>query len=123
VLIFYFFFVNYCNNIQYILFDLSLLSVLIPIVFNMLLTTYSLIQEIIYNEDFNNWYKKNSLIVSIFTIISSADIEALHTLSSKIAGLNAFSAPALSTKISNLVFWAGCINILLEDIPQFIIQV
>jgi hypothetical protein len=86
-------------------------------------TIYSLIQEIIYNEDFNNWCKKNSLVVSIFTIISSADVEALHILSSKIAGLNTFSAPALSTKISKLVFWAGCINILLEDIPQFIIQV
>ncbi|PKK80479.1 hypothetical protein RhiirC2_768042 [Rhizophagus irregularis] len=105
------------------LFVFSLLSVVIPIVFNMTITIYSLIQEIIYNENFNNWCKKNSLIISIFTILSSADVEALHVLSSKIAGFNVFSAPPLSNKISKLIFWTGCINILLEDIPQFIIQI
>ncbi|GBC07285.1 hypothetical protein RclHR1_07360008 [Rhizophagus clarus] len=105
------------------LFVFSLLSVVIPIMFNMTVTIYSLIQEIIYNEDFNNWCKKNGFIISIFTILSSADVEALHILSSKIAGLNPFSAPPLSNKITTLVFWTGCINILLEDIPQFIIQI
>jgi hypothetical protein len=99
------------------------MSVVIPIIFNTMMTTYSLIQEIIHNEDFNVWCKKHSFIISMLTILSSADVEALHILSSKIAGLNAFSAPPLSSKISRLVFWAGCINIFLEDIPQFIIQV
>jgi hypothetical protein len=89
----------------------------------MAMTIYSLIQEIIHNNEFNRWCKDNGLIISVFTVISSADVEALHVLSSKIAGLQVFSAPPLSNKISKLIFWVGCINILLEDIPQFIIQV
>lgn len=89
----------------------------------MTVTIYSLIQEIIYNKEFNQWFKDNGLIASVFTVISSADVEALHVLSSKIAGLKVFSAPPLTNKISKLIFWVGCINILLEDIPQFIIQV
>ncbi|GES85070.1 hypothetical protein GLOIN_2v1769303 [Rhizophagus clarus] len=105
------------------LFFFSLLSVVIPIAFNTMMTTYSLIQEMIHNENFNNWCKKHGLTISIFTILSSADVEALHILSSKIAGFSVFSAPPLSNKISSLIFWAGCINIFVEDIPQFIIQV
>ncbi|GBC17670.1 uncharacterized protein OCT59_003646 [Rhizophagus irregularis] len=105
------------------LFVFSLLSVIIPIVFNTMMTTYSLIQEMIHNDDFNNWCKKHGFTISMFTILSSADVEALHILSSKIAGFNAFSAPPLSSRISRIVFWAGCINIFLEDIPQFIIQI
>ncbi|PKC70432.1 hypothetical protein RhiirA1_391338 [Rhizophagus irregularis] len=105
------------------LFVFSLLSVIIPIVFNTMMTTYSLIQEMIHNDDFNNWCKKHGFTISMFTILSSADVEALHILSSKISGFNAFSAPPLSSRISRIVFWAGCINIFLEDIPQFIIQI
>ena len=72
---------------------------------------------------FKDRCKDNTLIASIFTLLSSTDVEALRILSSEIAGLEAFSAPQLSVKISKLLFWAGCINIFLEEIPQFIIQV
>ncbi|CAG8483196.1 13005_t:CDS:10 [Rhizophagus irregularis] len=44
------------------LFVFSLLSVIIPIVFNTMMTTYSLIQEMIHNDDFNNWCKKHEHI-------------------------------------------------------------
>ena len=72
---------------------------------------------------FKDWCKDNTLIASLFTLLSSTDVEALRILSSEIAGLGAFSAPPLSVKISKLLFWVGCINIFLEKIPQFIIQV
>ncbi|SRR6266498_3135896 len=84
---------------------------------------YLLIQEIMHNKKFNEWCKENGLIISVFTVISCADVEALDVLSSKIAGLRIFSAPSLSEKIANLIFWLGCINIFIKDIPQFIIQV
>ncbi len=84
---------------------------------------YLLIQEIMHNKKFNEWCKENGLIISVFTVISCADVEALDVLSSKIAGLRIFSAPPLSEKIANLIFLLGCINIFMEDIPQFIIQV
>ncbi len=94
-----------------------------PIIFNMIMALYSLIQEIMHNKKFNKWCKENGLIISVFTVISCADIEALNVLSSKIAELKIFSAPPLSKKIANLIFWLGFINIFIEDIPQFMIQV
>ena len=84
---------------------------------------YLLIQEIMHNKKFNEWCKENGLIISVFTVISCADVEALNILSSKIAGLRIFSAPSLSEKIAKLLFWLGCMNIFMEDIPQFMIQV
>jgi hypothetical protein len=89
----------------------------------MTIAIYSLVQEIIHNKDFSKWSKENNFIVSIFTILSSTEVEALHILSSQIAGLNVFSAPPLSAKISKLIFWVSFINIFLEDTLQFIIQV
>src|SRR5688572_602820 len=89
----------------------------------MIMALYSLIQEIMHNKKFNQWCKENGLVISAITVISCADVEALDILSSKIAGLRIFSAPSLSEKIRNLIFWIGCINIFIEDIPQFVIQV
>jgi len=58
----------------------------------------------------------------MFTIISSTDIDTLSVLTSKLAGLKAFDAP-LSDNAVSAIFWCNQVNFLLEDIPQFIIQV
>jgi len=50
------------------------------------------------------------------------NIELLDILSLKFAGLNIFSA-SYSTKTQILLFWLGILNFIIEDIPQFIIQV
>ena|ERR1044072_7270358 len=99
------------------------MSIVIPMVFNTIAALYLLIQEIIHNKKFNEWCKENGFIISVFTIISCAEVEALNILSSKIAGLKTFSAPSLSKRVVNLIFWLGFINIFIEDIPQVMIQV
>ncbi|CAI2172372.1 20074_t:CDS:2 [Funneliformis geosporum] len=52
----------------------------------------------------------------------ATNIEALNILSSKFAGLSIFSAN-YSEKIQILLFWCGLLNFIIEDIPQFIIQI
>ncbi|CAJ0758683.1 22114_t:CDS:10, partial [Entrophospora sp. SA101] len=59
---------------------------------------------------------------NVFTVISSTEIDALLILSSKVAGLKPFSAPFSSNSLS-LIFWCNLASFLIEDIPQFIIQV
>ncbi len=58
----------------------------------------------------------------MITISSAMNIELLDILSLKFAGLNIFSA-SYSTKTQILLFWLGTLNFIIEDIPQFIIQV
>src|SRR6266511_398223 len=89
----------------------------------MMMALYILIHEIKHNHDFNKWCKKRELIISLFTVLSCADVEILNILSSEIAGLSIFFAPQLSEKFIILIFLASCINVFLEDIPQFVIQV
>jgi len=81
-----------------------------------------IIYENFYNEQFQNWFRLNSAIASLFTILSATNIELLSVLSSKFARLNIFSA-VYSTKTQTSLFWLGMLNFIIEDIPQFIIQV
>jgi len=65
----------------------------------MMMALYILIQEIKHNHDFNEWCKKRELAISIFTVLSCADVEILNILSSEIAGLSIFFAPQLSENL------------------------
>ncbi|CAJ0857985.1 16772_t:CDS:10, partial [Entrophospora sp. SA101] len=80
------------------------------------------INEISNNYEFYEWFKKYANILAVFTIISSTEIDALVILSSKVAGLKPFSAP-FSSNFLSLIFWCNLASFLIEDIPQFIIQV
>ncbi|CAG8451413.1 14764_t:CDS:2 [Funneliformis caledonium] len=110
----------------------SFLSIIIPIAFNTIVAIFLLCLEIKYNKDFRDWCCDNELTVASYTIISCADVEALHILNTFINDVNPnlrlelfralFSAPKFE-KITKWVTYAGCFNIFLEEIPQFIIQV
>ncbi|CAJ0868224.1 10516_t:CDS:10, partial [Entrophospora sp. SA101] len=80
------------------------------------------INEISNNYEFYEWFKKYANILAVFTVISSTEIDALLILSSKVAGLKPFSAPFSSNSLS-LIFWCNLASFLIEDIPQFIIQI
>nr|CAG8450953.1 8818_t:CDS:2 [Entrophospora candida] len=82
----------------------------------------SIIKEIINNQEFYEWFKKYVNVLAIFTVISITEVDTLLILSSKMAGLKPFSAPLSSNSLS-LIFWCSLANFLIEDIPQFIIQV
>ncbi|CAG8575821.1 11199_t:CDS:2, partial [Diversispora eburnea] len=70
---------------------------------------------------FLDWFTRHEKVASVFTVISSADIETLSILYSNFAGFKFFQAP-ISTKGKNRIFWASCLTIFVEDIPQLIIQ-
>ena len=90
--------------------------------FNLMGAFSLIIYENFNNDEFNNWFKKNTIVASIFTLLSSTNIETLNILCSKFAGLDLFSTKFLE-RSELTVFWFSVINFIAEDIPQFGIQV
>jgi hypothetical protein len=81
-----------------------------------------ILHEITRNKSFYQWFKLNTNIAALFTILAGTDLEALKTLSSQVAGIMLFNAP-LSEKVQSYIFWGSLIGFFIEEIPQFIIQV
>ena len=104
------------------LFFFSLLFFIIPTCLNLIMAISLIAYKNFYNDQFHNWFKLNSAIASIFTILSATNIELLNILSSKFAKLNIFSA-IYSMKTQRLLFWLSILNFIIEDALQFIIQV
>ncbi|RIB14078.1 hypothetical protein C2G38_1683784 [Gigaspora rosea] len=105
-----------------VLFVPSILFMVISTFLNFCFTFIILMDEIQSNSEFRNWFVKNVKIVSICTLLSCPDVEALNLLSSQIANLTIFMAP-FSEKAEMRIYYGTIINIFIEDIPQFIIQV
>ncbi|CAG8448987.1 7460_t:CDS:10, partial [Ambispora gerdemannii] len=99
----------------------SLIFLLAPICFNGLLAFTLVIYEASQNNAFHKWLHKYTTIASVFTLLASADVEALTILCSKLAGLEAFSVQFMQTTES-WIFFARCVNLFIEDVPQFTIQ-
>ncbi|CAG8457896.1 6808_t:CDS:10 [Diversispora eburnea] len=73
-------------------------------------------------KNFFDWFSQHGKVASVFTVLAGADIEALSILYSNMAGFEFFRAP-FSKIGKERIFWASCLNIFLEDIPQVIIQI
>ncbi|CAG8445521.1 13268_t:CDS:2 [Acaulospora colombiana] len=69
----------------------------------------------------NKWFEKNGKIAAIFTIVAAADVQALEVLNSNLGGLDIFNAP-FSGDASYKIFIGSCVDIIIRNIPQFIIQ-
>jgi hypothetical protein len=100
----------------------SLLFVCFPFFINTCLAFKIFTFEIRGNSKFEVWYKDNSKLAGIITLFSSGNVELLHLLNSKYAGLEIFDAP-FSPRALYLILWGGIINMFIEDIPQLLIQV
>jgi len=76
------------------------------------------------NGEFLKWSRDHKKVVEIFTLLAGADVEALNILDSKIkiVRFDVFNAK-LSETATSRIFWGTCLNVLVEDIPQIIIQV
>ena len=90
-------------------------------VFNFILVTTLILREK-RNSRFNQWSEDNVLVTEVITMLSVADVEALTFLSSQFAGSKMFAAP-FSESINRSIFYGGCVNLFIEDIPQLVIQV
>ncbi|KAF0424714.1 hypothetical protein F8M41_006463 [Gigaspora margarita] len=80
-----------------------------------------LINELCHNVKFLDWFTNNVKSVLIFTIIASTDVTCLNILSSNFAGFNFLSA-LISKKAEMSIIYGAMIDLLIEDIPQLIIQ-
>ncbi|CAG8681524.1 14434_t:CDS:2, partial [Cetraspora pellucida] len=65
---------------------------------------------------------ENTQFVAIMTFCCAIDIQSLRLICSKFGGFDSFSSE-FSQNAQKAIAWASVINIFIEDIPQFIIQI
>ncbi|RHZ82310.1 hypothetical protein Glove_109g321 [Diversispora epigaea] len=113
-------FVSKNGKVIEVLYIPSVIFLAVPIGINTIWAFYIICDE---NKSklFFDWFTHHEKIASAFTVLSSADIETLSILYSNAAGFKFFQAP-ISIKGKNRIFWASCLTIFVEDIPQLIIQ-
>ncbi|RHZ49469.1 hypothetical protein Glove_520g5 [Diversispora epigaea] len=114
-------FVSFNGDAVKVLYIPSVVFLTVPVTVNTIWAFY-----IIFNEsrskNFLDWFTQHEKVASIFAVLSGADITALSILHSNLAGFEFFNAP-FSTKGKNRIFFASCLNIFIEGIPQVIIQI
>src|SRR5204863_4123648 len=74
------------------------------------------------NPEFNEWFKKNGLTAEVITSLSIADVEILSFLNSNFAGSPRFAAH-FSEDTEEWLSAASWVNLFIQDISQFAIQV
>ncbi|RHZ44931.1 hypothetical protein Glove_707g9 [Diversispora epigaea] len=114
-------FVSKNGDVVEVLYNPSIIFLTVPIVTNTILAFYIIFEEN-KSKTFLSWFTQHGKVASIFTVLSGADIETLSILHSNMAGFEIFNAP-FSTEGKSRIFWGSCLNILLEDLPQVIIQI
>ncbi|ORX89081.1 hypothetical protein K493DRAFT_410651 [Basidiobolus meristosporus CBS 931.73] len=78
----------------------SVIFFVIPFCFNMLSSTYIIVKEVARNPLFHEWFSNHTLLTSSVTILAATNPALIFILSSNF-----------------------CVGILIEDIPQLVIQV
>ncbi|CAG8623968.1 1287_t:CDS:10 [Paraglomus occultum] len=100
----------------------SVIFLVVPIGFNAISAFLIFNYEHEHNSSFLKWSNRNVKLAPTFTVLAGADIEMLNVLASGLAGLNLFSAP-FSRRALRWIFWVSTVNVIIEDIPQVIIQI
>ena len=77
--------------------------------------------EIGSNARFRIHMMRHTSVASFFTVLAITDIEALTILSSRFAGMKCFCAK-ISGRTRKYIWWLSLVNLLLEDLPQLVIQ-
>ncbi|CAG8527285.1 6538_t:CDS:10 [Funneliformis mosseae] len=74
-------------------------------------------------DNFKVWFNKNNIFVNVFTILAGTDLDILTLLDSKVkfGGFVEFNANFSKKTVQRIVKYS-CINIILENIPQLVIQ-
>ncbi|CAG8599360.1 555_t:CDS:2, partial [Diversispora eburnea] len=114
-------FVSKNGKIIEVLYIPSVVFLIVPIGINTVWAFY-IISDENKSKTFLDWFTRHEKVASVFTVLSSADIETLSILHSNMAGLKFFQAP-ISIKGKNRIFWVSFLTIFVEDIPQLIIQI
>ena len=115
-------FIFYCSSIVLPFMNKkSILFFILPITTNTIMT-FSIMSQENEKPKFFQWFIHNGTAASLLTILSCTDIGALNVLKSNLAGFESFNAPFSRSAKSNII-WGSIVNIFIEDIPQFTIQV
>ncbi|GBC02453.1 hypothetical protein RclHR1_04630009 [Rhizophagus clarus] len=105
------------------LFISSIIFLVFPMVVNVIFAFFIILNEKKKRSKvFEDWFHKNSSIAATATILAGADMSAFKLLYSRIFRLRRFNAP-FSDSSKNLVLWGCILNSIIQDVPQFIIQV
>ncbi|GES87200.1 hypothetical protein GLOIN_2v1733126 [Rhizophagus clarus] len=115
------FIVTHSKDIPF-LFIPSLIFAIFPCTFNLLWSIYIIIIEAMQNEKFLLWFKLNHAIASTFTVLASTEVEVLSVLNSRAGGFKVLQAP-WSNWADRMIFMGSAVGFVIEDVPQFIIQV
>ncbi|GBC01916.1 hypothetical protein RclHR1_04390001, partial [Rhizophagus clarus] len=99
----------------------SFVFLLFPFIMNTIFTIIIFLHEM-KNDVFEEWFKNRSKRIILITIFSSGDVELLHLFDSKFGGYDIFKIN-FSQYSKDLITWGSYLNIILEDLPQLIIQI
>jgi hypothetical protein len=72
--------------------------------------------------EFKRWFYENYSLAATATVLAGADMSTLKLLYSQIFRLKRFNAP-FSDDSKTMILWGCVISSIIEDIPQFVIQV
>ncbi|GBB98117.1 hypothetical protein RclHR1_03140016 [Rhizophagus clarus] len=103
------------------LFVPSVIFFSLPFILNIFLAVV-IVKFEMQNSKNSEWFKHYIKPVAVATVLSSGDIELLHIFDSNFCGFKIFSAN-FSQKTLDLIFWGGFLNIILENLPQLVIQI
>jgi hypothetical protein len=115
------FIVTHSKDVPF-LFIPSLIFSIFPYTFNLFWSIYIVIIEAMQNEKFLLWFKLNTAIASTFTVLASTEVEVLSILNSRAGGFKVLQAP-WSNWADRMIFMGSVVGFIIEDVPQFIIQV
>ncbi|CAG8631613.1 6354_t:CDS:10, partial [Ambispora leptoticha] len=98
----------------------SLICLFLPIAFNCFMSAFIQFREGITNKKYKLWYRNNIVVASFFGVTSAMNVDVLTITYSQLLDINAFKAPC-SPDMGKMIFYTNCVNLLIQDLAQFVI--
>ncbi|CAG8541180.1 17204_t:CDS:10 [Cetraspora pellucida] len=98
----------------------SVVFLAVPLGFNLILAFSILFMQ--RDDKFVEWFARYGRSATLFALLAGSSIDILLVLKSYLMKFEIFNAP-FSDKSLKMIFWGSCADVLLADIPQFIIQI
>ncbi|ORX84914.1 hypothetical protein K493DRAFT_387194 [Basidiobolus meristosporus CBS 931.73] len=99
----------------------SVIFFVLPFSFNMIASTTIVVKEVSTNPKFHDWFSKKTLLTTGISVLSATNPVLLNIMRSRFAGMNELNAP-LSERVSRWILYCTAADIIIEDIPQLVIQ-
>ncbi|RIB17627.1 hypothetical protein C2G38_2087843 [Gigaspora rosea] len=98
----------------------SVAFLVIPVAFNLALAFTILYSE--KSDEYVVWFVQYGRVAVSFALASGANIDTLLILRARLMKIEMFNAP-FSDRSLTTIFWGACVDVLLTEIPQFILQI